>query len=131
MGTGTVRNRNGKDVREAEEIRKGLQEFTEKLYKNCVNDLDSHNGVVTHLEPGMLECEVKWDLRSITVNKAIGRDGIPVYGFKILKADVVKVLHSICQQIWKNHHWSQKRKISVFISIPKKGNAKNNVQATI
>ena len=101
MGMGTVRNRNGKDITEAEEIKNRFQEFTEELYKNGVNDLDSHNGVVTHLEPGTLECEVKWDLGSITVNKAIGRDGIPVYTFKILKADVVKVLHSICQQIGK------------------------------
>ena len=89
-----------------------------------LNDLDNHNGVVTHLEPGILECEVKWTLGSITMNKASGGDGNPVELFQILKDDAVKVLYSICQQIWKTQQWPQDWKRSVFISIPKKGNAK-------
>ena len=88
------------------------------------HDLDNHNGVITDLEPDILECEVKWDLESITVNKASGGDGIPVELFQILKDDAVKVLHSICQQIWKIHQWPQDWKRSVFIPVPKKGNAK-------
>ena len=112
------------DLTEAEDTKKRWQEYTEELYKKDLHDPDNHGGVITHLEPDILECEVKWALGSITMNKAIGRDGIPVYGFKILKADVVKVLHSICQQIWKTQQWPQDWKKAVFIPIPKKGNAK-------
>ena len=91
--------------------------------KKALNDLDNHDGFVTHLEPGILECEVKWALRSITMNKASGGDGIPAELFQILKDDAVKVLHSIYQQIWKTQEWPQDWKRSVFISVPKKGNA--------
>ena len=98
---GTIKDRNGKDRTEAQQIKKGWQEYTEELYKNGLNHLDNHNGVATHLEPDILECEVKWALESITANKASGGDGIPVELFQILKDDAVKVLHSICQQIWK------------------------------
>ena len=96
----------------------------EKLYKKDLIDPDNHDGVITHLEPDILECEVKWALESITTNKASGGDGIPVELFQILKNDAMKVLHSICQQIWKTQQWPQDWKRSVFISIPKKGNAK-------
>ena len=95
-----------------------------ELYKKDLHDLDNHNGVITHLEPDIMECEVKWALGSITVNKASGDDGIPVELFQILKDDAVKVLHSICQQIWKTQQWPQDWKRSVFIPIPKKGNGK-------
>ena len=122
---GTIKNRNGMDVTEAEEIKKRWQEYTEKLYKKDFHDPDNHNGVITHLEPDILECKVKWALGSITKNKASRGDGIPVELFKILKDDAVKVLHSICQQIWKTHQWPQDWKRSVFIPIPKKGNAKD------
>ena len=101
-----------------------MQEYTEELYKKDLHDLDNYNGVITHLEPDILECEVKWALRSITENKASGGDGIPVELFQILKDDAVKVLRSICQQIWKTQQWSQDWKRPVFIPIPKKGNAK-------
>ena len=100
------------------------QEYTEELYKKELHDQDNHNGVITHLEPDILECEVKWALESITTNKASGADGIPVELFQILEDDGVKVLHSICQQIWKTQQWPQDWKRSVFIPIPKKGNAK-------
>ena len=96
----------------------------QELYKKDLHDPDNHNGVITHLEPDILECEVKWALESITMNKAIGGDGIPVELFQILKDDAVKVLHSICQQIWKTQQWPQDWKRSVFIPITKKGNAK-------
>ena len=92
--------------------------------KKDLNDLDNHNGVITHLEPDILECEVKWALESITTSKASGGDGIPVELFQILKDDAVKVLHSICQQIWKLQQWPQDWKRSVFTPVPKKGNAK-------
>ena len=97
---------------------------TEELYKKDLHDIDNYSGVITHLEPDTLECEVKWALGSITVNKATGSDGIPVELFQILKDDAVRVLHSICQQIWKTQQRPQDRKRSVFIPIPKKGNAK-------
>ena len=100
------------------------QEFTEELYKRDIHDPDKHNSVITHLEPDILESEVKWTLGNITANKASGGDGIPVELFQILKDDAVKVLQSICQQIWKTQQWPQDWKRSVFISIPKKGNAK-------
>ena len=99
-------------------------EYTEELYKKDLHDPDNHDGVITHLEPDILECEVKWALRSITTNKASGDDGFPVELFQILKDYVVKVLYSISQQIWKTQLWSQDWKRSVFIPIPKKGNAK-------
>ena len=97
---------------------------TQKNYKKDLHDPDNHDGVITHLEPDILECEVKWALGSITMNKASGSDGIPVELFQILKDDAVKVLHSICQQVWKTQQWPQDWKRSIFIPIPKKGNAK-------
>ena len=96
---GTIKDRNGMDLTEAEEIKKMQQEYTEELYKEDLNDPDNHDGVIIHLEPDILKCEVKWALGSITTNKASGGDGIPVELFQILKDDAVKVLHSICQQI--------------------------------
>ena len=108
---------------EAEDIKKRWQEYTEELYKKDLHDPDNHDGVITHLEPDILEYEVKWALESITMNKASGGVGIPVELFQILKDDAV--LHSICQQIWKTQQWPQDWKRSIFIPIPKKGNAKN------
>ena len=105
-------------------IKKRWQEYTEELYKKDVHDPDNHDGVITDLEPDILECEGKWALESIPTNKASGGDGIPVELFQILKDDAVKVLHSICQQIWKTQQWPQDWKRSVFIPILKKGNAK-------
>ena len=99
--TGTIKDRNGMDLTEAEDIKKRWQKYTEELYKKDLHDPDNHNDVITHLEPDILECEVKWALESITMNKASGGDGIPVELFQILKDDAVKVLHSICQEIWK------------------------------
>ena len=121
---GTIKDRNGMDLTEAEDIKKRWQEYTEILYKKNLHVPDNHNGVITHLEPDILECEDKWALGSITTNKASGGDGIPVKLFQILKDEAVKVLHSICQQIWKTQQWPQDWKRSVFIPIPKKGNAK-------
>ena len=121
---GSIKDRNGMDVREAEDIKKRWQEYTEELYKKDLHNPDNHDGVITLLEPDLLECEVNWALGSITTNKASGGDGIPVEPFKILEDDTVKVLHSICQQIWKTQQWPQGWKRSVFIPIPKKGNAK-------
>ena len=113
------------DLIEAEDIKKRWQEYTEELYKKDLHDQDNHKGVITHLEPDILECEVKWPLESITMNKASRGDGIPVELFQILKDDAVKVLHSICQQTWKTQQWnSQDWKRSVFIPIPNKGNSK-------
>ena len=120
---GSIKDRNGMDLRE-EDIKKGWQEYTKELYKKDHHDPDNHDGVTTHLKPDILECEVKWALESITTNKASGNDGIPVELFQILKDDAVKVLHSICQHIWKTQQWPQDWKRSVFIPIPKKGNAK-------
>ena len=104
---GTIKNRNGMDLTEAEDIKKRWQEYTEEIYKKDLHNQDNHNNVITHLEPDMLvlECEVKWALGSITTNKATGGDGIPVELFQILKDDAVKVLHSICQQIWTAKKW--------------------------
>ena len=121
---GSIKDRNGMDLTEAEDIKKRQQEYTEELYKQALHDPDNYNGVITHLEPDILEFEVKWALESITMNKASGGDGIPVELFQLLKDDAVKVLHSICQQIWKTQQWPQDWKRSVFIPIPKKGNAK-------
>ena len=112
------------DLTEAEGIKTRWQEYTEELYKKYVHDPDNHDGVITHLEPDILECEVKWALESITMNKASGGDGIPLELFQILKDEAVKVLHSICQQIWKIQQWPQEWKWSIFTPIPKKGNAK-------
>ena len=112
------------DLTEAEDIKKKWQEYTEELYKKDLDNPDNHDGVITHLEPDILEYEVKWALGSITTNKASGGDGIPVELFQILKDDAVKALLSICQQIWKTQQWPQDSKRSVFIPIPKKGNTK-------
>ena len=101
-----------------------MQEYTEERYKKDLHNPDNHDGVISHLELDILECEVKWALGSITMNKASGYDGIPAELFQILKDDTVKVLHSISQHIWKTQQWSQNRKMSIFILIPKKGNAK-------
>ena len=98
---GSIKDRNGMDLTDAEDIKKRWQEYTEELYKKDLHDKDNHNGVITHLEPDVLQCKVKWALGSITMNKANGGDGIPVELFQILKDDAVRVLHSICQQIWK------------------------------
>ena len=112
------------DLTEAEDIKKRWQEYTEELYKNDLHDPDNHNGVITHLEPDILKCEVKWALGSITPNKASGGDGIPAELFQILKDDAMKVLHSVCQQIWKTQQGPQDCNRSVFIPTPKKGHAK-------
>ena len=117
----TIKDRNGMDLTKAEDTKKRWQEYTEELYKKDLHDPDYHNGMITHLEPDILECEVKWTLESITKNKASGGDGIPVELFQILKDNAVKVMHSICQQIWKTQQWPQEE-VS-FHSSPK-GNAK-------
>ena len=121
---GTIKNRNGMDLTEAEDIKKRWQEYTEELYKKHLNDSDNHNSVISHLEPDILECKVKWALGNITTNKASGGDGIAVELFQILKDDAVKMLYSICQQIWKTQQQLHNWKRSVFLSIPKKSNAK-------
>ena len=131
---GSIKDRNGRDLTEAEDNMKRRQEYTEELYNKDLHDPDNYDGVITHLEPDILEYEVKWALGSITMNKASGGDRIPVELFQILKDDAMKVLHSICQQkkvlhsvcqqIWKTQPWPQDWKRSVFIPIPKKGNAK-------
>ena len=112
------------DLTEDEDIKKRWQEYTEELYKKDLHDPDNHDDVITHLEPDILECEVKWALGSITMNKASGGDGIPVELFQILKDDAMKVLYSVCQQIWKTQQWPQDWKRSVFILIQKKSNTK-------
>ena len=121
---GTIKDRNCMDLTEAEDIKKRWQIYTEELYRKNLHDPDNHDGVNTHLEPDILECEVKWALGSITTNKASGGDRIPVELFSILKDNAVKVLHSVCQQIWKTQQCPQYWKSSIFIPIPKKGNAK-------
>ena len=121
---GLIKDRNGMDLTEAEDIKKKWQEYAEELYKKDLHGPDNYSGVITHLEPDILECEVKWALGSITTNKASGGDGIPVELFQILKNDVVKVLHSVCRQIWKTQQLPQDWKRSVFIPVPKKSNAK-------
>ena len=121
---GTIKDRNSKDLKEAEEIKKRRQECTEKLYKIDLHDPHNHDGVITHLEcPDILECEVKWALRRHHY-KVSGGDGIPVELFQILKDGTVKVRHSMCRQIWKTQQWPQDWKRSVFISLPRKCNAK-------
>ena len=104
---GIIKNRNSKHLTEVKEVKKKWQEYTEELQKEGLNDPDSHDGVVTHLEPGILECEVKWALGNITMNKASGGDRIPAELFQMLKDDAVKVLHSVSQQIWKTQQWPQ------------------------
>ena len=121
---GSIKARNSIDLTEAEDIKKRWQEYTQELYKKDLHDPYNHDGVITSLQPDILEWEVKWALGTITTNKASGGDGIPVELFQILKDDALKVLHSICQQIWKTQQWPQDWKRSAFIPIPKKGNAK-------
>ena len=120
----SVKDRNVMDLTEAEDIKQKWQEYTEEQYKKDLHDAVNHNGVITQPEPDILECVVKWALGSITTNKASGVDRISVEPFQILKGDAIKVLHSICQQIWKTQQWPQDWKRSVFIPIPRKGNAK-------
>ena len=120
----SIKDRNDMDLKEAEDIKARWQEYTEELYKKDLHGPDNHYGVITHLKPDILECEVKFALGTITMNKASGGDGIPAELFQILKNGAVKVLHSICQQIWKTQQWPQDWKRSVFIPIPKKGNPK-------
>ena len=127
---GTIKERNGMDLTEAEDIKKRWQEYTEELYKKDLHHPDNHHGVITRPEPDILEGEVKWALESITTNKASGGDGIPVELFQILKDDSVKVLHSTWQQIWKTQQWPQDWKRSVFIPNPNRGNAKNEQTTT-
>ena len=117
---GTIKDRNGLDLTEAEDIKKRWQEYTEELYKKDLHDSDNHSDMVTNLEPDILECKVKWALGSITMNKGSGGDGIPVELFQILKHDAVKVLHSICQQIWKIQQWATGLEKVSFHSIPHK-----------
>ena len=121
---GSIKDRNGIDLTEAEDIKKRGQDYTEELYKKDLHDPDNHNGVIIHLEPDILECEVKWALGSITTKKSSGGDGIRVELSQILKDDAVNVLYSICQQTGKTQQWPQDWKRSVFIPILKKGNAK-------
>ena len=114
---GSIKDIIGRDLTEAEDIKKRCQEYTE-LYKKDLHNIDNHDGVITHLEPDILECEFKWAFGTITMSKASGGDGIPVELFQILKDDAVKVLRSTCQQIWKTQQWPQAWKRSVFIPIP-------------
>ena len=120
---GTIKDRNGMDITETEDIKKRWQEYMQELYKKDLNDPENQDSVITHLEPDILECKVKWAFGSITMKKASRGDGIPAELFQILKDDAVKVLHSICEEIWKTQQWPQDWKKSVFIPIPKKGNA--------
>ena len=121
---GSIKDRNSMDLTEAEAIKKRWQEYTEEVYKKDLHDADNHDGVITHLEPDIMECEVKWALESITMNKGSGGDGIPAELFQILKDNAVNVLHSMCQQIWKTQQWPRDWKRSVFILIQKKSSAK-------
>ena len=123
---GSIKDRNGMVLTEAEDIKKRWQGYTEELYKKDLHDPDNHDAMITHLEPDILDCEVKWALGSITMNKASGSDGIPVELFQILKDDAVKVLHSIYQQIWRTQQWPQDWKRSVSIPISKKGKERSN-----
>ena len=121
---GSIKDRNGRDLTEAEDIKERWQEYTEELYKKDLHNPDNHDSVITHRELDILECETKRALGSITMNRASGGDGTPVELSQILKDDAVKVLHSVCQQVWKTQQWAQDWKRSVFIPIPKKGSAK-------
>ena len=123
-----IKDRNSNDLTEEEDIKKRWQEYIKELQKKDLHDPDNHDDVITNLEPDILKCEVKLALESITMNKASGGDGIPVELFQILKDDAVKVLHSICQQIWKTQQWPQDWKRSVFILIPKKKKCKKAKQ---
>ena len=127
--TASIKDRNGRDLTEAEDIKKRWQKYTE-LYKTNLHDPDNHNGVITHLEPDTLECEVKWALESITKNKASGGDGIPVELFQILKDDAVKVLHSIYQQIWKTQQWPQDWRRSILSFQSQRKAMPKNVQTS-
>ena len=122
---GSIKDRNGLDLTEAEDIKKRWQEYTEELYKKDLHGPNNHDGVITHLEPDILECEVKLALESITMNKACEGDGIPVELFQILKDDAVKVLHSICQQIWKIQLWPQEWKSQFSFQFQRKAMQKN------
>ena len=122
---GSIKDRNGRDLTEAEDIKKRWQEYTEELYKKDLHDQDNHDGVITDLEPDILECVVKWALESIIINKASGGDGIPVELFQILEDDAVKVLHSICQQIWKTQQWPQNWKNQFSFQSQRKAMPKN------
>ena len=122
---GTIKDRNGMHLTEAENIKKRWQEYTEELYKKDLKDPDNHDGVITHLEPDIMECKVTWTVGSITTNKASGGDGIPAELFQILNDDAVKAMHSICQKIWKIQQWSQDWEKSVFIPISKRAMPKN------
>ena len=128
---GTIKDRNGKNLTKAEDIKKRWREYTEELYKKGLNDLTNHDGVVTHLEPDILECEVKWALGSITANNDSGGDGIPTELFQILKDDAVKVLHLICQQVWKTQQWPQDWKRSVFSFQSQRRAVSKNIQSII
>ena len=122
---GSIKDRNGMDLREAEDIKKRWQEYTEEQYKNDLNDPDNHDGVITHLQPEIMEFKVKWAIGSITMNKASGGDGIPVELFQILKDDAMKVLHLICQQIWKTQQWPQTGKSLFSFQSQRKAMPKN------
>ena len=121
---GSIKDRNGMDLTEKEDIKKRWQEYTEELYKKDLHDPDNHDGLITHLEPDILECEVKWALESITMNKASGDDGIPVELFQILKDDAVKMRHSICQQIWKTQQLPQPSSCSALTKVSFHSNPK-------
>ena len=125
---GSIKDRNGVDLTEAEDIKKRWQEDTEELYKKDLHDPDNHDGVITHLEPDILECEVKWILESITTSKGSGGDGIPVELFQILKDDAVRVLYSICQQIWKIQQWATGLEMFSFHSSPLRKAMPKNAQ---
>ena len=126
---GSIKDRNGMDLTEAEDIKKRWQEYTEELYKKDRHDPDNHDGVITHLEPDILKCEIKWALGSITMNKASGGDGIPVELFQILKDNAVKMLHSVCQRIWKTQQWPQDWKSQFSFQSQRKVMPKN-IQTT-
>ena len=126
----TIKDRSGKDLTEAEDSKKRWQEYTEKLYKKDLNDPENHNGVITHLEPDLLECEVKWALGSTIMNKASGGLGIPVELFQILKDDAVKVLHSVCQQMWKTQQFHRTGKCQLSFQSQRKA-MPENVQITV
>ena len=130
---GSIKDRNGMDLTEAEDIKKRWQKYTEELYKKDLHNPDNHDGMITQLEPDILECEVNRDLGRILLNKTSGGYGILAEPFQILKDDAVNVLHSICQQIWKAQQWPQDWERSVFITIPKKANAKecSNYHTTV
>ena len=128
---GTIKDRNGKNLTKAEDIKNRWREYTEELYKKGLNDLTNHDGVVTHLEPDILESEVKWALGSMTANNDSGGDGIPTELFQILKDDAVKVLHSICQQVWKTQQWPQDWKGSVFSFQSQRSAVSKNTQSII